>query len=160
MLVPAWALGSGRGSGAHAGVADAYDASSKTCWHVELDHGAPAAEVRLAHSDVSAYITGAGQGGDDVVHRSTIRRYLDVSPTGPAWYTTDPRVSPTLARWHARAHTNGGLAGTYGRIGPHGRSHCSCAAVTETAARVYLRCPKYSVQHIAPRSPCCRRRLV
>jgi hypothetical protein len=72
-------------------------------------------------------------------------RFHDVSSTGPAWYTTDPRVSPALARWHAHARTNGGLAGTYGRIGPHGRSRCSCAAaVPETAAHVYMRCPKYS----------------
>ena len=66
MLVPVWVLGSGRGSGAHAGVVDAYDASSKT-WHVELDHGAPVVEVRPAHNGVSAYTTGAGQNGDDIV---------------------------------------------------------------------------------------------
>jgi hypothetical protein len=59
-------LGSGSGNGVHAGVVGAYDAGSKSkTWHVELDHGAPVAEVGLVHSDVGAYTTGAGQDGDE-----------------------------------------------------------------------------------------------
>jgi hypothetical protein len=47
---------------------------------------------------------------------------------------------------HAR--TNGGLAGSYGRVGPAGRAHCStCAGVVETTMHMYLHCPL----HHAPR---------
>jgi hypothetical protein len=61
------------GSGACAGVVDAYDARTKK-WHMELDHGAPMADVMLTHSDVGACATGAGQGGEgDVVHMRPLR---------------------------------------------------------------------------------------
>ena len=61
-----------------------------------------------------------------VVHGGMLRRYLEVSSTGPAWRVVHDRpprqpCPRQTARWHAHARTNGGLAGTYGRIGPYGR---------------------------------------
>jgi hypothetical protein len=112
------------------------------------------AEVRPTAALAPTYITGAGQDGDD--RGIMLRRYLDVSSTGPAWYTTDPRVSPALARWYARARTNGGLAGTYGvrtywpARPPVARlllRSCSCAR--DPSPREYLRCRKYSAPRTA-----------
>jgi hypothetical protein len=46
------------------------------------------------------------------------------------------------------ARTNSGLAGSYGRVGPAGRAHCStCAGAVETTMHTYLHCPL----HCAPR---------
>jgi hypothetical protein len=56
---------------------------------------------------------------------------------------------PAIARWHAHARTNGGLASVYGRVGPEGREHCAaCAGMPETTMHVYRQCPRYA----APRA--------
>jgi hypothetical protein len=61
------------------------------------------------------------------------------------WYLSGP---PAMARWHVNARANGGLAGSYGRVGPAGRAHCiTCAGAVETTMHMYLHCPL----HCAPR---------
>jgi hypothetical protein len=87
----------------------------------------------------------------DEVHRDMLRRYLRCAASGTgAWYLKGEEATPpAIARWHAHARTNGGLASAYGRVGPEGREHCAaCAGMPETTMHVYRQCPRYA----APRA--------
>jgi hypothetical protein len=135
---PAAAFGRG-GEGMLAGLVTGYNADRLT-WGVDYDdearqgpEGLGAADMRLYGPEVDA-----GDAGD-VAHRAVWREYLR-SHGGRvrAWYLSGP---PAMARWHVNARTNGGLAGSYGRMGLAGRVHCSTYAGTaETTMHTYLHC--------------------
>ena len=142
---PAAAFGRG-GGGMLAGLVTRYNAGRLT-WSVEYDDEASQAPEELGAADMGLYGPGvdAGDAGDEA-HRGVLREYLRVhGGRARAWYLSGP---PALARWHVHARTNGGLAGSYGRVGPAGRAHCStCTGAVETTMHMYLHCPL----HHAPR---------
>ena len=56
-----------------------------------------------------------------------------------AWFLRgQARVPPAVARWHAQAITDSGLADKHGCVG--GRGMCACGLEQATAEHVYLRC--------------------
>jgi hypothetical protein len=113
-------------------------------------HGDEASQgpEELGAADMGLCGPGVGAGGaGDEAHRRVLRECLPVyGGRARAWYLGG---TPAMDRWHARARTNGGLAGSHGRVGPDGRApHCStCAGAVETTIHMYLHCPL----HCTPR---------
>ena len=136
----------------YSGVVVSYNADALK-WTVQYDHGAPLTTEEYTQQQVTTHHRGVLRDEDsgDEVHRDMLRRYLRcaVSCTG-AWYLKGEEATPpAIARWHAHARTNGGLASAYGRVGPEGREHCAaCAGMPETTMHVYRQCPRYA----APRA--------
>jgi hypothetical protein len=116
--------------------------AGRLTWGVEYDDEArqgpeelEAADMRLCDSGVDA-----GDAGD-VAHRALLREYLRAHGSrARAWRYLSGSLA--MARWHVNARTNGGLAGSYVRVGPAGRVHCStCAGTAETTVHTHLHCP-------------------
>jgi hypothetical protein len=133
-----------------AGLVTGFNAGRLT-WSAEYDDEArqPPEELGAAEMGLYGPAVDAGDAGDEA-HRGVLREasYLRAFMEGGRARAWDLSGPPALARWHVQARTNGGLAGSCGRVGPAGRAHCStCTGAVETTMHMYLHCPL----HHAPR---------
>jgi hypothetical protein len=140
---------------AYPGVVVSYIADALK-WTVQYDHGTPLPTEEYTQQQVTTHHRGILRDEDsgDEVHLDMLRQYLRCTASGTgAWYLQgeeEEATPPAIARWHAHARTNGGLASAYGRVGPEGREHCAaCAGMPDTTMHVYRHCPRYA----APMQP-------
>jgi hypothetical protein len=113
-----------------AGLVTGYNAG-RLMWGVEYDDEARQGPEELEAADMHLYgpEVDADDAGDVARHPAVAcggrvpagaRGAID-GGRARAGYRSGP---PAMARCHVNARTNGGLAGSYGRVGPAGRAHC------------------------------------
>jgi hypothetical protein len=146
----------------HSGVVVSYNADARK-WKVQYDQGAPQTTEEFTLQQVTAYHRGTMHDEDGEEMRCTGTccgsTYLQSATGGAcAWYLQREVGTPlAIARWHAHARTNGGLASVYGRAGPMGWSHCpACEGMPGTAMHMYRHCPRYAAPraHLTPAAIC------